>query len=129
MNDNSEVVRRKPQRLPGFNYAQGYAYFITICIENRLNLFGEVCSDGKVVLNSAGEMVGNVWLAMPEDNSGLVLDEFVVMPDHFHAILGFVDPWFWSGQCRSATVLSSDEMKPNSLNDLTYQTSSGSSSR
>jgi len=113
MNGKSGIVRRRPQRLNGFDYALGYAYFITVCIENRLNLFGEVGSNGKIVLTPAGEMVESVWLAMPEYNPGLVLDEFVVMPDHFHAILGFVDPGFWSGQCRSATVLPSDEMQPN----------------
>jgi len=43
-------------------------------------------------LNPAGQMVHDVWLNMPKYNPGLIQDVFAVMPNHFHAIIGLIDP-------------------------------------
>lgn len=51
---------RKHIRIPGFDYRTNGAYFITICSENRLPLFGKV-ENGKVVLSSVGKVVDNFW--------------------------------------------------------------------
>ncbi|MEG1801028.1 MAG: hypothetical protein RR273_03535 [Oscillospiraceae bacterium] len=50
-----DLPKRKPQRLKGYNYSQNGAYFITICTQDRLPLFGALMN-GVVLLNHAGFM-------------------------------------------------------------------------
>ena len=49
---------RKSIRLRGYDYSQPAAYFVTLCIQNNLCLFGDVV-DGEMVLNAGGLMIGN----------------------------------------------------------------------
>jgi len=88
--DNDMTIHhRRSMRLNGYDYAQAGAYFITICIQNRLGLFGDIV-DGEMRLNDAGRMVQSVWEALPERFSGFESDAFVVMPNHVHGIVTFV---------------------------------------
>jgi REP element-mobilizing transposase RayT len=73
-------------RLPTFDYRLPGGYFVTICIRNRESLFGEV-SRGAVHLTALGEIVKACWLGLPEHYPTLVLDEFMLMPDHVHGII------------------------------------------
>jgi len=61
---------------------------ITICAVGRERLFGAV-SGGAVVLSPAGRVVQVEWLRTAYLRPAVQLDRFVIMPDHFHAILGF----------------------------------------
>jgi hypothetical protein len=45
---------RRSIRLPGYDYTQPGAYFITICTLNRECLFGEI-ANGEMVMNEMGE--------------------------------------------------------------------------
>jgi hypothetical protein len=38
-------------------------------------------------LNDAGGMIQNVWESLPSRFSNLQLDEYIVMPNHFHGII------------------------------------------
>jgi REP element-mobilizing transposase RayT len=49
-------------------------------------VFG-VVENGVMVLNDCGKMVQQTWNEMFEHFSGVEIDEFVVMPDHIHAIM------------------------------------------
>jgi putative transposase len=40
-----------------------------------------------MLLNDAGKMVETEWLKLPERFPNTALHEYVVMPNHFHAIL------------------------------------------
>ena len=86
-----EEPRRRALRLQGFDYAQSGAYFVTICADERAPLFGEIL-DGTVRLSDAGLIVDACWRAIPEHASHVVLDAYVVMPDHLHGILMFEPP-------------------------------------
>ena len=77
---------RRSLRLPGFDYAQPGAYFVTICTQNRVCLLGEIV-DGQMRQNAAGEMVHSVWQEMPRFYPGVETDQFVVMPNHIHGII------------------------------------------
>jgi REP element-mobilizing transposase RayT len=72
--------------LERFDYAQVGAYFVTICTHRRRRLFGEVVN-GEVVLSELGQLVRNLWDRIPRHQSNVDVDEFVVMPDHFHGVL------------------------------------------
>ena len=58
MTENKLPIRKSP-RLEGYNYAQEGAYFITICVQNRLRLFGTV-EEQELYLNDAGKMVSRL---------------------------------------------------------------------
>lgn len=86
-------------RLKGYDYSQAGLYFITICVQNRECLFGEIVGaslvgaqnpDAKMILNDAGKMVQAEWLKLPERFTNIELHEYIVMPNHFHAILEIV---------------------------------------
>ena len=80
---------RRSTRLRNFDYGQTCAYFITLCAKNREPLFGRILN--KIVeLSPAGQAVAEEWLRTPSIRPGIQLDEWIVMPDHFHAIL-FMD--------------------------------------
>jgi REP element-mobilizing transposase RayT len=85
----SPVRRRRSIRLRGYDYSQAGAYFITICTQNRLCLFGEIV-DGGMRLNAAGKMVKTVWDEIPAYYPSIDIDEFIVMPNHIHGIVSIV---------------------------------------
>ena len=59
---------------------------MTICVQDRVNYFGDV-TDGKMALNEFGKIVDRQWLWLKQNFSYVDLDEFVIMPNHFHGIL------------------------------------------
>ena len=94
MNYNPKIHHRRSIRLKSYDYSQAGLYFITICTQNRLCLFGEI-GDGVMVLNDAGEMVHRQWRALADRFDSVELDEIVIMPNHLHGIIELV-----SGQSR-----------------------------
>ena len=86
MPPRSSMPTRRNARLPGRDYRRPGPYAITICAEHRWHMFGAVV-DGEVMLNGAGRMVELVWQEMPAEFCGVRLGAFVVMPNHFHAVV------------------------------------------
>ena len=78
--------QRKSPRLQGYDYASEGAYFVTICTQNRVHLFGEVV-DGEMMLNTLGCVVETCWDDLPTHYNNIQLDAFVVMPNHVHGII------------------------------------------
>jgi len=78
--------RRRSIRLPGYDYTRAGAYFITMCAHQRAFLFGEIVA-GEMRLSEFGEIVRAVWFETPAHFPHVELGEFVVMPDHVHAII------------------------------------------
>jgi len=81
-------------RLKRYDYSQAGAYFVTICTENRECLFGDVIG-GKMVLNNVGRIVVDEWIKTVLIRDEIQLDEWVVMPNHFHGIV-----WITHGTVR-----------------------------
>ena len=82
--------QRRSIRLKDYDYRQNGAYFVTICTHQRLCLFGEV-RDSEMILNSYGEIVSQQWEQTGALRDYVVLDTFVVMPNHVHGIIWIVD--------------------------------------
>lgn len=78
--------QRKSPRMHGYDYAREGVYFVTICQQNRAYLFGNI-ADEELHLNAAGAMIRWWWEHLPEKFTGLELDHFVVMPNHFHCLV------------------------------------------
>ena len=77
---------RKPNRLKNYDYSRNGAYFVTILVENRAEIFGKI-ENGKMILNEYGQIVQDEWLKTKNLRENVKLHEFVVMPNHFHAIV------------------------------------------
>ena len=58
MKYNPDVHHRRSMRLKGYDYSQAGAYFVTICTQGRVCLFGEIAA-GKMVLNDVGRIVAD----------------------------------------------------------------------
>ncbi len=86
MKYDPEKHRRRSIRLKGHDYAQAGAYFITICTHQRQCLFGQVV-EGQMQLNAIGLAVQARWQTLPQNFPNLILDTWVIMPNHIHGIL------------------------------------------
>lgn len=81
---------RKSLRMPGYDYRNPDAYFFTSCTYNRECLFGEI-RGGRMERNPHGDIVWNCWHELPRHFNNVMLDAFVVMPNHVHGIFWIVD--------------------------------------
>lgn len=80
---------RKSIRLHDRDYSSQGCYFLTICVKDRQPLLGTVIH-GEMHPNEFGRCVEREWRNAANAYPGVVVDSFVVMPDHMHAIL-FLD--------------------------------------
>jgi REP element-mobilizing transposase RayT len=83
---NPKYHHRRSIRLKGYDYSQAGLYFITLCAQDRTNLFGKI-NEGEVILNTFGEIIKEEWGKTPEIRKNISLGEFIIMPNHFHAII------------------------------------------
>ncbi|WP_353481907.1 transposase [Haliscomenobacter sp.] len=83
---NPKIHHRRSIRLKGYDYSQPGAYFITICVQDRLHLFGEI-HDGNMILNDAGKMIEKWYFELENKFPDKKCREMVVMPNHFHCII------------------------------------------
>jgi len=79
-------LKRKSIRLKGYDYAQNNKYFITVCVKNNVCCLGEI-SNNQMILNEYGRVIERQWLWLKEQYPYVHLHNYVVMPNHFHAII------------------------------------------
>lgn len=77
---------RRNIRLQGYDYSSEGLYFVTICVQNRLCLFGKIVED-EMILNDAGRIVNDTWHDLPNHNPNIELDAWCIMPNHVHGII------------------------------------------
>ena len=80
---------RRSIRLKGYDYSQEGLYFVTICCQNRIYRFVKI-KNGKMILNDWGKIVHDEWQNLINKYPSVCLHEFIIMPNHFHAILQIV---------------------------------------
>jgi len=78
---------RKHIRLRNYDYSSEGYYFITICTDERKCFFGYI-ENGIMILNDIGKNVNEYLLEIPNHFKHALLDEFTIMPNHIHLILG-----------------------------------------
>ena len=79
MKYDPEINHRKSIRSKGYDYSQGGAYFLTICTRNK-EFYFKAYSELKEILRRH-------WVKLPERFPYLILDEFIIMPNHIHGII------------------------------------------
>jgi putative transposase len=86
MKYNPDIHHRRSIRLPGYDYSQPGAYFVTICIWQRECLLGEI-QEGNILLSRYGEVVNFNWFNLIRVYPHIELNSFVIMPNHLHGII------------------------------------------
>ncbi|MCF6775147.1 hypothetical protein L3V83_01045 [Thiotrichales bacterium 19X7-9] len=83
---NPDIHHRRSIRLKGYDYSSKGFYFVTICTQNRQHFFGKIINE-KLYLNDAGKMISHIWQQIPEIHNHINLHDYIIMPNHFHAII------------------------------------------
>jgi putative transposase len=80
------------KRCMGFDYSSNGEYFVTISTKRKIPYFRKI-DNGKMILSKLGTYLQNEWMKTPtfRPDMNITLDEFVIMPDHFHAIITIGD--------------------------------------
>lgn len=87
-----EFPKRKQNRIKDYDYSTVNAYFITICTENRRNLFWvytnrTVNNPDNIPLTELGQCVRQIVSEIPEHYPVISVDHSVIMPNHLHLLL------------------------------------------
>lgn len=95
--------RSETTRLKNHDYGADGWYFITICTHNRENYFGEIFETQNIGVvgtqniaslqpTAIGKIAHQYWIEIPTHFPFVVLDEFVIMPNHVHGVFYFDKP-------------------------------------
>lgn len=99
MDKFQNTYRIPSARAPFWDYRWSAEYFVTICTFNQHSYFGEI-KKGEMILSEIGNIVYTEWLKTFEmrPDMNLYMGEFVIMPNHFHAIIGIGENQYNMGQ-------------------------------
>jgi REP element-mobilizing transposase RayT len=87
-------------RLKNWDYGSNPPYFVTIYTENKNCYFGNI-KDGEMHLSDLGQLANTYWLEIKNKFPFVVLDYFIVMPNHIHVIIN-IDKKLIIDDCRDA---------------------------
>jgi len=89
--------RRKSNRLPGYDYSANGAYFVTICVKDRHEIFGTIVgarlaspvsqNRDHVKLTRYGVIAEQELKNISAHYPCVNIDCYVIMPNHIHAII------------------------------------------
>ena len=95
MNNTSStnLPKRKNIRLPGYDYSQNGAYFVTICTKDKTALPGEIvgaaahlCPRGyggpHIAFSQYGQIVHRYIMNIPERYQDVSVPVYCIMPNH-----------------------------------------------
>ena len=95
------ALHRRSIRLPGYDYTQSGAYFVTLLTQGRLCRFGNIVN-GEMRLNDVGKIAAQSWVWLEQQYPYVKLDEWVIMPNHFHGIIWITNDIPGRGGSRTA---------------------------
>ena len=85
--------KRKPTRLPHYDYSETGTYFITVCTKDKHCIFGRVLDAASeaetpvMQMSHTGLLVWQQIQTMANFYEHIAIDHFVVMPNHIHLLL------------------------------------------
>ncbi len=118
-------------RLKNWDYGSTGFYFVTICTRHHENYFGDIIqpietlnfaslyglSSPQLHPKPIGKIARQYWSEIPNHFPFVVLDEFVIMPDHLHGILYFDKPDRRDAKsCVSTVIPTTNKFAPQSQN-------------
>ena len=78
--------RIQSHRMPKWDYSANGSYFITLVTQNRECNLGQI-NNGEMIFSGFGKIVNDEWLESFLIRDELLLDEYIIMPNHIHAIV------------------------------------------
>jgi putative transposase len=122
MTNDFNLPERKNLRLKGYDYSNRGLYFITICVQNRECLFGEIigealCAHPEMILNDAGRMVEKWFQKLEDKYPDKTIYEMVVMPNHLHGIIENLDEKIVATDAHVGTPLRRRPLQPTTQNE------------
>ena len=104
MKYNPDKHHRRSIRLPGYDYASEGWYFITICVQDKRCIFGEI-RNHKMVMNNFGLIVDMEWKKTAQLRKNINLDAYIIMPNHIHGVIVLNDKYNrWGTMHRAPTM-------------------------
>src|SRR5689334_7839450 len=112
MDSPTNKYRNESTRLKKRDYGAPGIYFITLCTQYRQNYLGRIeCNvplgsnvgtqnfaflqdNISVDLTRMGNIAHQYWMEIPNHFPFVILDEFIVMPDHVHGLLQIYKPGY-----------------------------------
>ena len=84
------LPKRKPLRLPDYDYSSVGSYFVTICTEGRCPVFWtktQIISLSDIPLSPEGMLVKKELDNFSNIYPSLTMDTYCIMPEHIHMII------------------------------------------
>jgi putative transposase len=85
MSYDPQLHHRRSIRLRGYDYSQANPYFLTLCTQEGLCLFGDIV-DCEMRLSVAGQMIQKWWHELERKFPNTLTDSFQIMPNHLHVV-------------------------------------------
>ncbi len=87
-----DLPKRKPNRLPEFDYSSPGAYFITICTKDKKCIFWDtvgasIARPQTPRLSGLGAIVDRSIRSISSHYPAVSVDHYAVMPNHIHLLL------------------------------------------
>jgi REP element-mobilizing transposase RayT len=108
MDNDKDLPKRKSTRLKNYDYSSAGAYFVTICVRDRMQILSEIVRTDLTSANKTNGIAVGEGLAPPEITVKLkpcgeivkeqlqlietrfpsvTVEDYVIMPDHIHAVI------------------------------------------
>lgn len=106
-----DLPNRKHPRLKEYDYSQNGCYFITLCIKHRkrllctLNVGRDALIPPHPALTSIGEIVNIFIQNINSVYSNVLVDNYVIMPNHIHMLISIISPDMDGGMKASRPTL------------------------
>jgi REP element-mobilizing transposase RayT len=88
MATNEECPQRKSPRADWLAYNEG-RYFVTVCTRDHRHCFGKI-ENGVMTMTKVGRYLDNELKNATSRHPHIEIVQYVVMPNHFHAIINIV---------------------------------------
>lgn len=85
-----EISCRKNPRIPGYDYAQNGAYFVTICTHDRMPVLSQIINDEtipQIILTEIGHEINKSIQHIDKNYENVNVTKYVIMPNHVHMIV------------------------------------------
>lgn len=84
-----DLPQRKMNRLKGYDYSQSGAYFVTVCTQDRQQIFEtEDVGNGLCAVPCVQNQIVHKWIGETENKfRNIQFEKYVIMPDHLHFII------------------------------------------
>jgi len=81
-----DLPYRKNLRLENYDYSQAGYYFITICVNGRQNILGDII-EGQILLSKYGKTVELDIESISTVRKECTIEKYIIMPNHIHMIV------------------------------------------